>query len=342
MEQAHVFDAAAADENARRIRDALSQFRSSSELLLQTPNFKECWNRASEIRSMLRELRPLRATVRQELSNELNAICDRLKHQQSELWEKRRLESEQTRDHFLSDLRSIGFGVQGAESRDDVLKADAETKRIRERLVDRHPFSPSQKMLREDRDRCWEQLHEVEQSLGFRRRWLQDLDYGRLSGPIAAVKADAGRDDPFEVFGRIKELQAQLRDAYLTKIQREELRSDLQQAWDHAALRADEKRQERKRRHEEYLNRKRERRLKLEQSLEMFEEMIERKRGVIDRLRANVQKNQDREIWNEEFRAKVDEWIADDEEKIASIEVDIAEIEGKLRNIRERLRETED
>lgn len=334
------FDDSTADKNAQQIRDALLALKHQSEKsLLATPDFKKCFELAGELRGMLRDLRPIRASDRTSITAELNDICARLKHEQDELWTKRRIDSEQVRGHFVSDIRDVGFSIEGAEAREDIIKCDEQLTAIRERLADRHPFAPSCKLLREDRDTCWERFREATKALGFRRQRLQDLDYSRLSGPIADVKADAGREDPFTVFARIKELQAELRTAYLSKLHRDELKGGLQAAWEEASARADARREERKRRHEEHLERKQKRRQKLEETAQMFEEMIERKETIVERFEANIEKNRSREIWNDDFQAKVDEWVSEDEGKIASIKEDIRDIQVKLSDIRSQLSE---
>jgi len=75
----------------------------------------------------------------------------------------------------------------------------------------------------------------------------------------------------------------------------------------------------------------------LEEKETMFEEMIERKRGIIEKIEANLDDLRSKEIWNDEYAQRVDEWIDEGERKIADIEHEISELEAKLASVRERL-----
>jgi chromosome segregation ATPase len=69
----------------------------------------------------------------------------------------------------------------------------------------------------------------------------------------------------------------------------------------------------------------------------MFEEIIERKRQSITKLEGNIERNRDREVWNDEFGARLEEWIEQDEAKISEIEEDIRAVELKLESVRSQL-----
>jgi hypothetical protein len=152
---------------------------------------------------------------------------------------------------------------------------------------------------------------------------MQDLEYCRMRGPVAGVEADAGRDNPFEAFVRIKSLQHDVSEAFLSRDQREDLKSVLRSAWEKASVRADERRQKSRER--------------LSSTQSMFEEIVERKRLTIRKLEATIYDLRGKAIWNDGYGERVAGWIADREQRISGLEDEIRDLEEKLVRIRERL-----
>lgn len=336
------FDHHAADENAGKIRDALDELRRIGEPVLgATPHFKSFWTQAKLVRSLLSDLKPLRREDRDRYFQQLGELCEILKAREADYRLDRRTRSDQAERGVRHDLHAASLLAKAANSPEELRQADAMLQDIREQLASRDPHGPASQMSPDARDGLWKEFHEARQALHFRRVWLQDLDYGQLRGPVAEIERDAGRDNPFEIFRRIRELQQQVSGAFLSKLQRDELRSDLQEAWRHASLRADEWRKERDQKHQEYLERKEARRRKLTETESMFEEMIERKRQTIAKIEENLERNRGREIWNDGYGEKVQGWIEEDEEKLSSIEADIRGLEQKLESVRDQLRELE-
>jgi hypothetical protein len=317
-------DDAAADANASTVREALAELdRLVKPPLGVSPHFKSCWAQVTTVRSSLSDRRPLRNIDRDHFFRELNRICADLKRIQDEYWLERNTTSERAHSYVLSDIQSARFAADGARDTDGLREAYAKLQEIREQLTSHDSSDFGSQMLRDARSDCWRALDEAREALRYRREKFQDVAYSELSGPVADVGADAGRDPPREVFPRIKELHREVSAAFLSKLQREELRNTLRSAWETASARTGEQRgswQE-----------------KLEEKETMFEEMIERKRGIIEKIEANLEDLRSKEIWNDEYAQRIDEWIDEGERKIADIEAEISELEAKLASVRERL-----
>ena len=318
------FDDDAAEAHARTITDALTELaRLVNPPLGVSPHFKSCWAQVTAVRSSLSDLRPRRNVDRDHFFRELNRICADLKHTQDEYWLERNTTSERTHGYVLNDIQSARFAAEGARDGDDLREAYAKLQEIREQLTSQDSSDFGAQMLRDARNDCWRALDEAREALQHRRATLQDVAYNELSGPVAEVAADSGRDAPRDVFPRIRDLRRDVSAAFLSALQREELRDTLQSAWETASARADEQRD---RWHE-----------KLEATETMFEEMIERKRGIIEKIEANIDDLRSKEIWNDEYAQRVDEWIDEGERKISDIEDEISELEAKLARVQERL-----
>ena len=318
------FDNVAADTNASAVREALGELdRLVTPPLGASPHFKSCWAQVTAVRSSLCDLRPLRNVDRDYFFRELSRLCANLKHIQDDYWLARNTTSARAHSYVLSDIQSARFAAEGARDGDDLREAYAKLQAIREQLTSRDSSDFGAQMLRDARNDCWRALDEAREALRYRREKFQDVAYSELSGLVADVAADAGRDPPREVFPRIKELQREVSAAFLSKLQREELRNTLQGAWETASARMGERRGSGQD--------------KLEEKEPMFEEMIERKRGITEKIEANLDDLRSKEIWNDEYAQRVDEWIDEGERKIADIEHEISELEAKLASVRERL-----
>jgi len=320
------FDDQVADKHASTVRDALDELDHRIHPSLGAcPHFKSCWEQVAYVRTLLSGLRPIRKVDRDKLDARLAEMRGVLKHLQEEYWLEPKTTSDRVRGYVLNDLHSACLSAQGARGPEGLREAEEKIQQISEKLMGRSRDALGAQLLREARDDCWEAYRRAREALHAHRVLMQDLAYGQLRGPVAAVEADAGRDNPFEVFVRIKSLQRDLCAAYLSRDQRADLRSTLRSALELASAHADEHKQ-----------RTRERLGSMES---LFEEMIERKRQTIRKLEATIDDLRAKEIWNHEFGKRVAGWISGRAHRISEIEGEIQDLEKKLVTIRERLRQ---
>jgi hypothetical protein len=318
------FDDRAADKHASTVRDVLDELDHAIHPSLgASPHFKSCWEKVAHVRSLLSTLRPIRKEDRDKLSTRLNEQRSALKHLQDEYWLERKTTSDRVREYVLNDLRSARLSAHSAQGVDGLREAEEKLEQTREKLMVRDRDSWGSQLLKEARDECWEAYRQVREAVHSSRVGLQDLTYGQLRGLVATVEADAGRDNPFEVFMRLKGLQRDVTQAFLSRHQREDLQCTLRSAWEKASVRADEHRQ-----------RSRER---LDATQVLFEEIIERKRLTISKLEATIYDLRGKAIWNDEYGERVADWITERERRISEIEAEIRELQEKLISVRERL-----
>jgi hypothetical protein len=318
------FNNQAADKHATTVKDALDELDHRIHPSLGAcPHFKSCWEQVTHVRSLLPNLRPIRKEDQDKLSSRLNELCDSLKHLQDDYWLERSTISNRVREYVLNDLQSARHSAEGARDAHGLREAEEKIERIRRTLLGRDRDSWGAQLLKEARDVCWEAYRQAREDMHLCRARMQDLAYSQLRGPVAAAEADAGRDNPFEVFSRIKRLQRDVCEANLSKDQREDLKSTLRGAWEKASARADEHKQKK--------------REKLGSTETMFEEIIERKRETIRKLEATIHDLRCKEIWSDEYGERVAGWILEREHRISDIEHQISQLEGKLADVRDRL-----
>jgi hypothetical protein len=215
------------------------------------------------------------------------------------------------------------LAAEGSRDADELRQAETRLQEIRQKLAGHDRDSWGTQLLKEARADCWEAHRQAREAICLQRERLQDLEYSRLRGLVAAVESDAGREDPFDAFRRIKCLHRDVSQALLSRSQREDVRSGLRSAREKASVRADEHRQ------------KGRDRLRSMQS--MFEEMIERRGLTIRKLEATITDLRGKEIWNDQFGERVADSVAERERRITGIEDEIRELERKLTSVRERL-----
>ena len=318
------FDDQAADKHASTVKDALDELDHRIHPSLgASPHFKSCWEQVARVRSLLSGLRPIRKVDRDELHTRLGEMRGVLKHLQDKYLLERKTTSDRVREYVLNDCRSARLSAEGACDADRLREVEGKIREIGERLIGRDRDSFGAQLLKEARNDCWEAHRQAREALHLRRARMQDLEYNRLRGPVAAIEADAGTDNPFEAFIRIKGLQRDVSQAFLSRDQREDLKSALRSAWGKASVRAEEHRQRR--------------REQLGSTQSMFEEIIERKRLTLRKLEATISDLRSKEIWSDEYGERVTGWISERHHRISSIEDEICQLEEKLASVRDRL-----
>lgn len=151
---------------------------------------------------------------------------------------------------------------------------------------------------------------------------------------------------PRDVFAKLKETQALIRESFLTKVNREDQLSKVQSIWrqvsDFAAKvnEAWQQRQEqRAARDVEFAKKHAEWRERQEQNIARWESRISNSRSFIHRMQTLIATDEERlsNARSSEFADKVRGWIDEKQAKIDDTEKQIAELEDRVRDVRDRL-----
>jgi hypothetical protein len=231
----------------------------------------------------------------------------------------RSIASAQRRDFLLSELNDAYYQAHGAESGQDLRRANEMLQAVLEKLKDKtHP------MLHEDHDACWQKWVSIKETIKYRRQFICDFNYGKFKGEAYEAKGLA-EEFPREAKEKVKETQRAMKGRTMDRWQFDEINTVLEEAFQTASG---------------ILRRR------YEAGQEKMREAKSRKLGRIDHLRdivSNIQRDIDncrdkqRDARSSEFANTVQGWIDEKYDKIRDIENTIRELEDVVRDIDSKL-----
>jgi hypothetical protein len=328
-------------EGMQRIEEALGELEGIARLpgffgeavltvvpdfLIEKRDYRAFWQKARELGAVFKESRlPQRERV--ELWARYSRLCEEVKALQERERADREVRSQRARDEITQLLREARRWADGAQDFQGLAEARTRLTRAMELMKER----PLQK---EDREACWEQWREVNELLGHRRHEITALNYDVMRQPISEVSNLAVYGDPHEAIRAIQSLQKAIKVKDLTREQRGWLRDALQEWWDRAIQRLEERRKEKERKHREWRDHMGEKLSRLEELKGKNEEIVRRLAAQIDDLEGKIASS-----WNEAWASRAREWVREKYEKIADIRRTDGELDEKIRDLRHRLRE---
>lgn len=307
---------------------------SSAPFLSIRYHYREFWAHAREISQLFKSSRLLRED-RERLWESYREICEEVRRKQNE----ERGESERSREILQSLITDAYFRSEGATSRQDLDQAksmQSETLRLMK----------ERRLSRDDREKLWKYWKEVSGKITFRRQELQQSSYLHVREGARRCHSTAYNGDPYQALREIREVSGDLRGAYLDRDRRSEIRDTLNDAWKRAMSRIAETKEEKKRKHEEWLRRKEERerkhrewRARTEANIERWESNVEKAERVLSRLEANIDRLEDMaaNARTDAYADRVRGWIQENYQRIQSIRESVREFESKIHSARSRL-----
>jgi len=289
-------------------------------------HYREFWGYAKQISEMFKEFKLLKED-RERLWLDYRAICDEVKARQNE----ERYESErsyETIEHLITDAY---FQTEGSNNKEDLDKAKSmQTETL--------GIMKKSRLLKEDREKLWKYWKETNEKIFYKRQGLQESNFLNAKEDASRCLDTAYNGDPHKALQEIKETQKSLHGAYINKDQRHEIKETLGDAWDKAISRIGEIKEERKRKHEEWLQRQEERKRKHEEWQERMESNIERWENSVEKAEdyiSNLEEQIDRlegeasDARTDEYAERVRGWIEEKQEKIREVREKISELEKK-------------
>lgn len=280
--------------------------------------YRDFWAHAKLISNMFRSLKPISREDRSRLWSEFSAICNEVKSRQNE----EREESLRNRGLIETMITDAYYQAGGARDRDEINKATAMQNEILGLLNTRRIF-------REDREYLKSYLKQVNERIHSKRVELQESNF--LGGKEAANGASrtAYYGDPYEALKEIQEVQRSLRGVYMNRDQRKELYEILEDGWEKAQSRIGELKEEKRRRHQEWLER-------MNSHIERWEKKIQDSEHFISRLEDQIDELEDQKAHarTDEHAQKVRIWIEQKMEKIRDVRNQIQELEDKIYSVR--------
>lgn len=323
------------EENGKAIADEIELLKQ----FLEDSQFKDFWQCVKVIGTMFKELKPLARETREELWKKYRAIIDLAIKQR----ERREFESNVAKHQIHGEIMLMTgtdtplawnpFDFDEVEEgnmiNESIKKARGNLSIILEKIK-----SLKGVLIKEDHQFCWEKWKEASDRLNDLYVELCDHCYYRLDADIRHVWNDAAYSpEPKEVLEEIKAIQTRLHKALLKRDQREELRDNLNQAWNEAISRLNAMRNEK---HDAWVSRTEDWINNRQENLEKNQSWIARLEGIINDLRDKISSST-HDNWIE----KAEGWIEEHEAKISEIEGWNAELEAEIEKNQRLLDEDE-
>ncbi|HEX6372901.1 MAG TPA: hypothetical protein VF006_28520 [Longimicrobium sp.] len=304
----------------------------------ERPVGADLWAAAEEVSRAFKELKPLTKADGERLWERFNAVRDeagraRGKEADRSAYKRRLIEEK---------LNSIAL-VRHASTSEQVREAGVALGEVLRAMKTgwdgfegwgyRLLHGPG-RMTKADHDACWARWLEVKELVEQRRAALQGRAYDSIRSSAGDAYNTAVRGDPYEAQGQVKACQAELRDAYLTRDQRTEIRRVLDDAWERASARIGEMKEEKRRRAEQW-------RRDTHERIDRWSSLIDKNDGVIDRIEDQIRECQRMlgDAKTDEFADRVRGWIDEKYDKIADIRSTNRELQEKIREAERRLSE---
>ena len=237
--------------------------------------YRDFWAHANQLAEKIRTITPLPEDDRERLQMEFQRICREVKRRQAEEHDSRRAESRQKREaieHKIAEARACAeaapedmkslnkaqalLGEALAVLKEGNPKTEPADGKSAPAQAEEAPAAPaSGGLLREDRQACWEKWRQVNDFVFGKRQAIWNRDYEEILPKVKEAVIEAHEGDSFQALDKIKEVQALLKKAQLSKTQREEIRGMLNEGWEKAIGKVNAVRDEKKRKYEEWLGR---------------------------------------------------------------------------------------
>ena len=330
--------------NAEKLEQAIQALRTQhGEWLSGRVNYREFWEHSKAVAEMFRIIKPLESDDRARLWADLR---DEMRRRQNAEHEARKSVSEQRRSAIMDCIHEAGHCIAGAPDLDYLRRADDLLDRAQQMMkggwdhlgggfqTALHEMVVNDgRLTREDREFCWEQLQDAWRRLKGRKEDLRQQAYEHGQRLAATAHNAAQYSDPYDALETIKQCQSEVKGLRMGKDRSEIVWRSLQDAWDHATARIREHKEEKRRRHEEWVAR-------MHENTGRWEALIEKNEGVIERLRDQIADCEEKLAGarTSDYAAMVQGWIDEKEDKIRDIQSTNRELEARIHDVQSKLR----
>jgi hypothetical protein len=310
---------------------------------------REYFAHAREIAELFKSLKPLRQNDRERLWREFNDIRDAVRKRLEHLGHV----SKQKRELVEGRIKEALGWANAAATKEDLQKADEILKIAIEWMKDGWAQFPGATeffesiegnegiLLEADRDACWKLWKEAKETLRYRRKDIQEASYRKIRSAADSALYQAQNDNPHDALKEVKECGQALATSYMSKEQREEVRSVLDTAWKTAISRIEAHRGESRRKHLQWVARQEQWIEQQESWIRKTTERIEGSHEFISRLESQIDdlREQIASARTEEHADRVRGWVEEKYDKIAEVNRQIEEAEDKIRDAQNRVAE---
>ncbi len=294
-------------------------------------NYKSFWDAAKQVGALFKTLKPLPYDDRERLWMEFSALCDDVRAQQTHEKEELKYSSHELRAELEAKIAAVREQSQALTKATEFNTVTSELAKIRNEFTAKPGVEPN--MLARDREALWKIWKAADDEVWKQRSELRKQNYEQGKQSYTQYLEMAEQGDPVECHKKIKELRPWQREVELSREQREEIRKQLDLAWDKAAARIQEQRADRQKHFEEWSE-------KAEGLLEEWQNKIEKMREFRGRLLEQIERLNEMEAnaRTDEFADQVAGWKADKQQKLDHVADTIAQLEQKIESVKKRLK----
>lgn len=289
-------------------------------------DYRTFWERAKEIPNLFKSSR-LSTYDRKRLWARYQSLCTNVKELRNRERETKLSNSSRNAEEIRPIIHDAHNWAVSAENPAHLQQARMLLRQALEKIKEKF-------LLKDHRNELWASWKEANDELGVRYSVLRDNNYDRIRDEISAVSSVAVDGDPYEALARMKEIQKDIHDAFVSKDQRRWLREGVEEWWDKAIARIEERKAERAQKRDEWQSR-------MEAKLDRLSDLREKNATIIERLREQIDDLEGKidSSWNENWAEQARGWVQEKYEKIRDIEQTNDELEEKIREIKNRLAE---
>jgi len=292
--------------------------------------YNDFWTHAKKITGMFKELKPLPREDREKLWQTYEKACKNMKKIQNEGREQSNL----NRKNIESKIKDAYSTAGGSDNAFGVYADKKMLDRAKSMQTETLNLMKGSTLIKKDRDACWQYWKEVNKGIGAKREQTQKINYVRVDAEVGNARDAAHSEDPYDALKKIKAVQKIMKDTYLHKDRRNELRIRLNEAWQEASSRIDEKKEEKRRKYEDWQNRMEGNISRWETNIEKSEAFISRLEDQVDDLESNV-----RNAWSDDYAQRATGWIAEKYVKIREVRGQISDLEAKISDVKSKLKD---
>ncbi len=313
-------------------------------------HFAEFWAQAREITSMFKTFKPLEVEERENLWAEFHTLCEETRSLQEDhrVQTKRASKKKRATIEALVKQASALVNVEEVEQPDLDKAQGFLNEALQLMKTGPAPKAPSgeggeydsdgaddldaSRLVRADREACWKAWVEVREAVKALRKSRRSEVARSFREEAGEVLAAAQEDDPHEVQEQVKTMQKDLRTSPMSNGEREKVRTILRAAWQKASERIGEEKQEKKRKHQDWVGRMKQHLVRWETTALKNDLVLGRIRGEIQDLETRIESSND-DAQSEKMRG----WIREKQERIGKLEAAGSELEEKIRVVRGKL-----
>lgn len=298
---------------------------------------KAFWAQVREVNEALRITRPLLREDRERLRLDLDSLCDAARRQAEQIRER----SAQKREWIETKIHDVLDRAHQADSPDQLNQAktvlDEALEMMKKGWRGFNPFDVALdvyivlsgdegRLLREDRDHCWELWKGASESIREKRTQLYGNNFDHFRSLASDALNAAHYDDPRHAKDMVKHVQAELKTTQMTQDQFESVRHLLEEAWEKASERQQEAYRELQERRAAWVER--------------WRELIDKNEEVIARIEEDIDRCEDMaaNAKSDDFADTVRGWIEEKYQKIQDIRESNRELESKARDVEAKVR----